>query len=224
MRLTFFKKLVITLVIPSLFAYLGFQLQKYLDDILKSREITGIRGGSSGIDWVSLLAKHRDNLPFIFSLFGALTSSSYIFFEDQLSSFLFQAIPGNWYSKINNRYFGAVERAQTIFQVQETVALIEAFDLQLNMSAAEKIDGYKILLADILRFDSKRKIFFGIIGFVSMLGYLFTANLFLFGQVIIALMSLIKEGKISRGVARIIVNMLRLKGVPVPDELEELVK
>jgi hypothetical protein len=92
------------------------------------------------------------------------------------------------------------------------------------MSAAEKIDGYKILLADILRFDSKRKIFFGIIGFVSMLGYLFTANLFLFGQVIIALMSLIKEGKISRGVARIIVNMLRLKGVPVPDELEELVK
>jgi hypothetical protein len=57
-----------------------------------------------------------------------------------------------------------------------------------------------------------------------MLGYLFTANLFLFGQVIIALMSLIKEGKISRGVARIIVNMLRLKGVPVPDELEELVK
>lgn len=224
MGLTFFKKVVIALGIPFLCAYLGFQFQKYIDDILKSRETAGIRGGSSGIDWVSLLAKHRDNIPFIFSLFGALTSSSYLFFEDQLSSFLFQATPGNWYSQINNRYFSAIERAQTVFRVTETVSLIEAFDLQPNISPQEKIDGYKILLEDILTFDSKRKIFFAIIGFVSLLGYFFTANIFLFGQVIIALMSLIKEGKISKGVARTIVRMLRLKGVPVPDELEELVK
>lgn len=52
-----------------------------------------------------------------------------------------------------------------------------------------------------------------------MLAYFFTANLFIFGQVILALMSLIKEGKISKGVGRTIVRMLRLKA----EELEELV-
>ena len=96
---------------------------------------------------------------------------------------------------------------------------MEAFDLQPNLSPAEKIDGYKILLEDIFTFDSKRTIFFAVIGFVSLLGYLFTANLFLFGQVILALMSLIKEGKISKGVARTIVRMLRLKGVWKPKKL-----
>lgn len=56
-----------------------------------------------------------------------------------------------------------------------------------------------------------------------MLAYLFTGNFFIFGQVIIALMSLIKEGKLSKGVAKAIVRILRLKGVAVPEELEELV-
>lgn len=61
--------------------------------------------------------------------------------------------------------------------------------------------------------------FFEILEFVSLLAYLFTGNLFLFGQVIITLMSLIKEKKISKAVARTIVNMLLL----VPEELEELI-
>jgi len=107
--------------------------------------------------------------------------------------------------------------------VKEAATLIEAFNLKPQLSPAEKIDGYKILLEDILTFDSKRKVFFAIIGLVSMLAYFFTANLFIFGQVILALMSLIKDGKIYKGVARTIVHMLRLKGVAVPEELEELV-
>ena len=213
---------VISVGIPFLFACLGFQLQRYLDEVLKSRETVDLRGGT-GIDWVSLLAKHRDNIPFIFSLFGALTSSSYLFFEDQLSQHLFQAIPGNWYGIVNNRYLGAIERDQTVFQVKEAATLIEAFDLQPHLTPAEKIEGYKLIIQDILTFDSKRKIFFAVIGLVSLLAYFFTANLFIFGQVIITLMSLIKEGKISKGVARTIVRMLHLKGVPVPEELEELV-
>jgi len=223
MILTFLKKLALAFGIPLLFGYVGLQLQKYIDEVLKSREMAGIRVGSGRVDWVSLLAKHRDNLPFIFSLFVALTGSSYMFFEDQLSSYIFQATPGNWYGIINKLYLRAIERAQTVFKVKEVASLIEAFNLEPNLSPAEKFDGYKILLEDILTFDSKRKIFFAVIGFVSLLAYFFTANLFLFGQVMIALMSLIKEGKISKGVARTIVDMFELKGVPVPEELEDLV-
>jgi polyhydroxyalkanoate synthesis regulator phasin len=40
---------------------------------------------------------------------------------------------------------------------------------------------------------------------------------------IIALISLVKEGKISTAVARMIVNELRQRGVTVPEELEELI-
>jgi hypothetical protein len=187
-------------------------LQRYLDEVLKSRERVDL-GGGAGVDWVSLLAKDRENIPFIFSLFGALTSSSYLFFEDQLAQHLFQAIPGNWYGIVKNRYLGAIERAQTVFQVKEAASLIAAFDLQPHLTPAEKIAGYKILLEDILTFDSKGKIFFAVIGLVSLLAYFFIAKLFIFGQVIIALTSLIKEGKISKDVARTIVRMLRLKGV-----------
>lgn len=109
----FLKKLAIAFGIPILFVYLGFKLQKYIDDVLKSRETPDMLGGGGlGIDWVSLLAKHKDNIPFIVALFGALTSSSYLFFEDQLSQQLF------WYSLVNNRYLGAIDRAQTVLKVK----------------------------------------------------------------------------------------------------------
>ena len=96
------------------------------------------------------------------------------------------------HSQVNNRYFGAIERAQVAVKVKEAVALINAFDLSLKLTGAEKFEVYKLIIQDILTFDSKRKIFF------SMLAYLFTGNLFVFGQLIIALMSVIKKGKISK--------------------------
>lgn len=124
-----------------------------------------------GYSYLQLLTKHRENIPFIFSLFGTLISSNYLFFEDQLSSFLFQATQGNWYRQINNCYFCLIKRAQTVFQVTETVSVIEAFNLRPNISPQKKINGYKIVFEDILTFDSKRKIFFAVIGLVSLLGY-----------------------------------------------------
>jgi len=188
---------------PILFAYLGLKLQKHVDEVLKSRQTKDLRGGAR-IDWVSLLEKHKNNIPFIASLFGALTGSS------KFTGIYLTTL----YSQVNNRYFGAIERAQAAIKVKEAGTLIEAFDLSPKLTGAEKIEGYKLIIQDILTFDSKGKIFFSILGFVSMLAYFFTANLFVFGQLIIALMSLIKEGKISKSVAKTIVRMLRLKGVP----------
>ena len=91
-HLTLFKKFVIAFGIPLLFAYLGFKLQKHVDEVLKWRETKDLRGGAR-IDWVSLFEKHKDNIPFIVSLFGALTGSSIVFFEDQICQYLLDAAP-----------------------------------------------------------------------------------------------------------------------------------
>lgn len=99
-----------------MYLFISF-FMRFTDDVLKSRETPDMRGGGGlGIDWVSLLAKHKDNIPFIVALFGALPSSRYLFIKDQLSHQLFQAIPGNWYSLVNNRYLGAIDRAQTVLK------------------------------------------------------------------------------------------------------------
>jgi hypothetical protein len=76
-----FKNFIIAFGTPFLFAYLGLKLQKHIDKMLKSREPKDLRGGDgSKIDWVSLLEKHKDNLPLVAALFGALTGSSVVFF------------------------------------------------------------------------------------------------------------------------------------------------
>lgn len=159
MSYTPFKKIVISFGTPLIFAYLGFKFQKYIDEVLKSRETKDIRGGAK-IDWVSLLAKHKNNIPFITALFGALTGSTIVFFEDQIYQYLLDATPSTLYAQVNNRYFAAIERTQAALKVREAIGLMEAFDFSPKLTAAEKMEGYKLIIQDILTLDSKRKTFF----------------------------------------------------------------
>jgi hypothetical protein len=56
------------------------------------------------------------------------------------------------YSQVNNGYFGAIERFQAVTKMKEAVALIEAFDLSPKLTGAEKIEGDKLIIQDILAF------------------------------------------------------------------------
>jgi hypothetical protein len=236
-----FKKIVITLATSSVFTVLGIKLEKRVDKALKFREakdvvddeglkspeIKDISGGSK-INWVSLLKKHKNKIPLITLLLGAVTGSSIAFFEKQIYQYLLLRAPETLNPpQVNKNYFGAkaIDSSKDILQVREFAELIETFSLSPNLNQTEKVDGYKSIIVYFLEFDDKAKLVSVILGFTSLLAYYFsTGNLFLFGQMIVALISLIKEGKISTVVARMIVNGLRQKGVVVPEELEELIK
>lgn len=233
-----FKKIATTVATSVVFTVLGIKLEKRLDKALESREkkyrtddeslkspeIKDTSGGSK-IDWVSLLKKHKGKIPFISFLFGAVTGSSIALFEDQIYQYLLLLAPKALDPQVNSNYFGAIDSSKDIIKVKEFAKIIESFSLSPRLNETEKIEGYKAIIPYFLESDSKAKLLSVTLGFSSLLAYyFFTGNLFLFGQMIIALISLIKEGKISTAVARMIVNGLRQKGVTVPEELEELIE
>lgn len=53
--------------------------------------------GGSRIDWVSLLEKHKESIPFVVALFEAV-----VFFEDQIHQYFFDAETSTLYSQVNN--------------------------------------------------------------------------------------------------------------------------
>jgi hypothetical protein len=233
-----FKNIAITTATSIVFTLLGIKLEKRLDKALESRgtkdiaddedlkspEIKDTSGGSR-IDWVSLLKKHKSKIPLIALVFGTVTGSSIALFEGQIYQYLLLLVPGALDSKVNSNYFGAIDSSKDIIKVKEFAKIIETFSLSPKFNETEKIDGYKSIIQYFLESDSKAKLLSVTIGFTSLLAYYFsTGNVFLFGQMIIALISLIKEGKISTAVARMIVNGLRQRGVTVPEELEELIE
>jgi hypothetical protein len=232
-----FRKIAITVAASVVFTVLGIKLEKRLDKTLESRdnepvtdnenlespEIKDTSGGSK-IDWVSLLKKHKSKIPFISFLFGAVTGTSIALFEDQIYKYLLLLAPGALDPQVNSNYFGAIDSSKDIIKVKEFAKIIETFSLSPKLNETEKIEGYKAIIPYFLESDSKAKLISVTLGFTSLLAYYFsTGNLFLFGQMIIALISLVKEGKISTAVARMIVNELRQRGVTVPEELEELI-
>jgi hypothetical protein len=231
-----FRNIATTVATSLVFTLLGIKLEKRIDKALESRETKDIvddndlkspeirdTSGGSKIDWVSLLKKHKSKIPLIALLFGTVTGSSIALFEGQIYQYLLLLAPKALDSQVNSNYFGAIDPSKDIIKVKEFATLIETFSLSPKLNETEKIEGYKSIIEYFLEFDSKAKLLSVTLGLASLLAYFSTGNLFLFGQIITALISLIKEGKVSTAVARMIVNGLRQKGVTVPEELEELI-
>jgi hypothetical protein len=66
------------------------------------------------------------------------------------------------------------------------------------MPLKEKIDGYKLILIDLLSCDTKLKLIYNTIGLATLLIYLFTGNLLVFMNMIWALVQLVKKGKFQK--------------------------
>ena len=234
------KNIATTVATSIVFTLLGIKLEKRIDKALESRETKDIAddkdlkspeirdtSGRSKIDWVSLLKKHKSKIPLIALLFGAATGSSIALFESQIYQYLLLLAPSSSRaldSQVNSNYFGARDSSKDIIKVKEFAKILETFSLSPKLNETEKIEGYKSVIEYFLEFDSKAKLLSVTLRFASLLAYFSTGNLFLFGQIITALISLIREGKVSTAIARMIVNGLRQKEVPVPKELEELIK
>ena len=237
-----FKNILITVGTSLVCTLLGRKLEKRIDKVLASRETEDIVSGDKDlkspqtkdrsvglkIDWVSSLKKHKSKIPLIALLVGAVTGSSIAFFEKQIYQYLLLVASKTLDSQLNDNYFGVIDSSKDILnvkKVKEVATIIETFSLSPRINETEKIQGYKMVIEDFLEFDSKAKLLSVTLGFASLLAYYFSSgNLFLFRQIITALISLIKEGKISTAVARMIVVALNKKGVTVPDELNELIK
>jgi hypothetical protein len=232
------KNIATTVATSLVFTLLGIKLEKRIDKALESRETKDIAddkdlkspeirdtSGRSKIDWVSLLKKHKSKIPLIALLFGAATGSSIALFESEIYQYLLLLAPSRALdSQVNSNYFGARDSSKDIIKVKEFAKILETFSLSPKLNETEKIEGYKSVIEYFLEFDSKAKLLSVTLRFASLLAYFSTSNLFLFGQIITALISLIREGKVSTAIARMIVNGLRQKEVPVPKELEELIK
>jgi Asp-tRNA(Asn)/Glu-tRNA(Gln) amidotransferase B subunit len=75
----------------------------------------------------------------------------------------------------------------------------------------------------LLKCDTKAKLIYNSVAFASLLGFMFTGNVWIFTNMIYALIQLIKEGRISRAVGKTIAELLSKKGVEIPEELQELI-
>ena len=145
--------------------------------------------------------------------------------NDALLEFLSDTTFSSFYKKVNSRnlYLKALEKRQAVNKLIEVRHLLEAFELSPKITYKEKLDGYKLLIVDLLSCDTKRKLIYNILLLATLLAYLFTGNLYVFTNMIWALIKLIQEGKVSRAVGKTLVLLMRKKGIEIPKELEELV-
>jgi hypothetical protein len=238
------RKVLITLGTSFVFTIAGRRIEKRINKILELRETKGIaddkdlkspgtkdRSGGSRMDWIStsILKKHKSKIPLIALLAGVATGSSIAVFEKQIYQYLLLiALKTSDSNVVNDKSFGLIDSSKNILdlnKVKEFATIIETFSLSPKLNDNEKIIGYKVVIEEFLEFDSKIKFLSGTLAFASLLAYYFSSgNLFLFGQIITALISLIKEGRVSTAVARMVVNALKKKGIPIPDELNEIIK
>lgn len=222
-----FKKIAFTIVVGGFCGYLGIRLQKQIEKSLKRHETPDLRGGNDdrvGF-WLKLLEKHKDNLPYVLAILGGVGATATFKYDELLVEFLSTTTFSSLYNKvkIDNRYIKALKQRQTANKFVEAHSLIEAFELTPKMSLKEKIDGYKLILIDLLSCDTKIKLIYNTIGLATLLIYLFTGNLLVFTNMIWALIQLVKEGKVSRAVAKALIVLLRKKCIPIPKELEDLI-
>jgi hypothetical protein len=220
-------KIFFTILVGTFFSSLGILIQKRIDKRLKGLETPDTRG--SGGDrvgfWLRLLENHKKNLPFVLGVLGVAVSTGTIQSNELLHDFLFDTTFSSLYEKAASRnlYIKILERRQTFNKFLEVHHLLEGFESSPEMTYLEKLDGYKLIIIDLLNCDTKSKLAYNIIGLVSLLIFLFTGNLWIFTNLMWALMQLIKEGKVSTAVAKTIVKLLRKKGIDIPEELEELI-
>lgn len=120
-----------------------------------------------------------------------------------------------------NLYIKALEQRQTLNKFLEARNLLEAIELK-PMTFKEKLSGYKLIILELLRCDTKEKLIYNIMALATLLVYLSTGNLIVFKNMLGALIELLKEGKISRALSKTLILFLRKKGLDIPEELEEL--
>ena len=173
--------------------------------------------------WLRLLEKHKDNLPYVLGILGGVGTTATFRYNELLVEFLSTTTFSSLYNKveIDNRYIKTLKQRQIANKFVEAHSLLEALELTPKMPLKEKIDGYKLILIDLLSCDTKMKLIYNIVGLASLLIYLFTGNFFVFINMIWALIQLVKEGKVSRAVARALIVLLRKKNIPIPKELED---
>lgn len=152
-------------------------------------------------------------------------------YEDQLKNFVLlgsgkfrSSLKAIKHLKITNAFIKKLTQLATSEEVNKQREFLEQINYSPEMSVNEKVDGYRLLILDILNFDSKRKVIIGIIMLVSILTYLATANIPVFAQFIGALISLIKEGKISLTVAKFIAKTIEKTDLNVPKELIDAIE
>jgi hypothetical protein len=192
---------------------------------LEQPEILGPRGGAEIGFWLKLLMKHKENLPWVSGILGAITTKYVLQSNYVLLEFLSNATFSSLYRKANsgNFYLKALEKRQAVYKLSEVRCLLEAFELTPKITHKEKLDGYKLIIVDLLSYDIKRKLIYNILLLATLLVYMFTSNLYVFMNMIWALIKLIKEGKVSVAIGKSLVLLLRKKGVTIPEELQELV-
>lgn len=221
------KRIFYSILVATFCGYLGIRLQKRIEKRLKQLETADLRGGGSDrvSYWLRLLANHKNNLPYVLAILGGVASTATIKYSELLAEFLSTTTFSSAYelAKSDNLYIRALKQRQIVNKFVEARSLIEAFEMTPKISSKEKLDGYKLIIGDLLSCNTKTKLIYNIIGLATLLTYLFTGNLLIFMQMIWALVQLIKEGKISGVVARALIILLRKKNIPIPEELADAI-
>jgi hypothetical protein len=224
-----YRNVLCSIVVGTLFGYLGKRLEKKIDKRLKhlkQPEVLSPRGGDDQTGfWLKLLMNHKKNLPWVTGILGVIGTTTVLQSNDVLIEFLSDTTFSSLYSKVNssNFYIRVLEKRQIVNKLTEVRHLLETFELTPKMTNRERLDGYKLIIVDLLSCDTKRKLIYNVLFLATLLAYLFTGNLYLFTNMIWALIKLIQEGKVSRAVGKTLVLLLRKKGIEIPKELEELV-
>jgi hypothetical protein len=109
-----------------------------------------------------------------------------------------------------------LEQRQIVNKFVEIRSLLKAFELTSKMTYKEKMDGYKLILVDLLSSDTKKKLIYHTIVLSTLLISMFTVNLLVFIYMICELVQLIKEGKILRAVDKTLIVLFRKKSIPIP--------
>jgi hypothetical protein len=221
------KQIVFNILFGTFFGCLGLLIQKRIEKRLKDLETPDNRGG--GDDrvgfWLRLLATHKDNLPYVLGILGTVVSTGVVTSNASLSDFLFDTTFSSLYQKAasSNLHIKALERRQLVNKFVEAHDLLEAFELTPGITCRERLDGYKLIIIDLLKCDTKAKLIYNSVAFASLLGFMVTGNVWIFTNMIYALIQLIKEGKISTAVGKTIAKLLSKKGIEIPEELQELI-
>jgi hypothetical protein len=221
------KNFIFSIIVGLGFSYAGVGLQKQIEKRLRQQETSDPSVGASPrtIFWLRLIDGHKNNLPYILGILGILTSTATIQFNKGLAEYLYTTTFSCLYEQINfnNLYLKVIEQRRITNKFLEANSLMQALALTPNMTPHERMDGFKLILADLLSCDTKKKLRYSTFALGTLLIYLFTGNFLVFTHMIWALIQLIKEGKISRAVGKTLIMLLSKKGIPIPEELEDIV-
>lgn len=238
------KKVIIVLASMTTFSYIGVRLEKYLEVEIQNRKnaIAGAAGkpltqseivGKSRFNWISLLEKHKRKIPYIMGFVGTLTGSSIILLDGNVYKYLISvSTPSTLYKKIlpKKRYFGQMRDfsynpAQKRDIIDYMIKVVDVIDsvAASTLAPESKQVYYENMISNM--FQKKRltpQVVYTLVAFVSVLTYLFNSNFLIFSELITALFNLIKSGVLSKQIGLVIRQMLRMKGITLPTELDDL--